>query len=257
LYLAAGRLYALLAWMSGDLGQHGAAETHGRIAWICAEQADHDDLRAWTLSVQAKTAFWDKRFHASADLAQQGLQLARPGAAAVLLAHQNADALARLGAADHALTALGRARTESDRAAARTDDIGGLWACGPVRQANYASAVLINIPHADEAGIEAGRGIAALNGDDDTIYGYGTIAQLYISAARAHAQAGRLDGAAAAIRPVLDLPADQRLDTVRRRVADFSNDLNSPQLRTSIESRALHSEIDDWRRTSVVRAIAQ
>ncbi|MDX2881045.1 helix-turn-helix transcriptional regulator [Streptomyces ipomoeae] len=50
LYVAAGYLCGLLAWMSSDLGQLRDADTQGRTAWLCAELAGHNDLRAWVLS---------------------------------------------------------------------------------------------------------------------------------------------------------------------------------------------------------------
>jgi hypothetical protein len=37
LYLVAARACGLLAWMSGDMSFHGAAETHAWTAWVCAE----------------------------------------------------------------------------------------------------------------------------------------------------------------------------------------------------------------------------
>lgn len=254
LFLAAGQLYALLAWMSGDLGRHAAADTHARTAWLCAEQADNNDLRAWTLSAQAKTAFWDRRFLASAELARRGHSYARTGASRILLAHQEADALARLGAEQETLKALHQAQDEAGQRNGY-DDIGGLWSCGPVRQANYASAVLLTINHTDEALVEASRGISAFEHGDRSTSGYGTVAQLRINTAHAHARAGRPDGAAVAVQPVLDLPIDQRLDTVRTRLGDLVSELSQPHLRGSVEALSLRDAIEDWRSSAPMRAI--
>lgn len=54
LYVLAGYLCGLLAWISSDLGETYQADTHGRTAWLCAELADHDGLRAWTLSTRRR-----------------------------------------------------------------------------------------------------------------------------------------------------------------------------------------------------------
>src|SRR4030095_15444330 len=58
LYRVAGQLCALLAHASADLGQAYAAETHTRTAWLCADLADDDSLRAYVRWVQSNVAFW-------------------------------------------------------------------------------------------------------------------------------------------------------------------------------------------------------
>jgi len=47
LYAAAGWALTLLAWMSTDLGRPDVTDTHARAAWLCADNADHNGLRAW------------------------------------------------------------------------------------------------------------------------------------------------------------------------------------------------------------------
>jgi hypothetical protein len=86
LYLVAAQVCGLLAWMSGDAGNHRAADTHAWTAWMCAEQAGHDGVRAWVRATQAKLAYWDGRYGESAQLAEDGLGYGPAGSAHVFLA---------------------------------------------------------------------------------------------------------------------------------------------------------------------------
>ncbi|MFF4350275.1 XRE family transcriptional regulator [Streptomyces sp. NPDC001530] len=139
LFVSAGYLCGLLAWMSSDLGQLRDADTQGRAAWLCAELAGHNVLGAWVLSTRSKVAIWDRRFRDAINYARRGASYRTTGTVAVLLACQEADGWSELGARDEALAALARAAEARD-AITGEDDIGGIFACQPARQENYASA---------------------------------------------------------------------------------------------------------------------
>jgi hypothetical protein len=243
LYLAAGRLYGLLAWMSGDLGYLGEAEMQGRTAWLCAELADHNGLRSWVLATQSKTAFWDGRRREAAAYARRGLTLSPSGTAAVMLACQEADAWAELGAAEEARAAL-RAAEEARERVHESDDIGGLFSCGPFRLSNYAASV--NLRLGDPAGAiqltEAALGYL----DRGDPRAYGTVAQVHICAVQAHVLADHLDGATAALTPVLAIPPAQRLDPVTQRMREVGRALVAPRLRGSSAARALQGQVEDF-----------
>jgi hypothetical protein len=124
LYLTAGRLCGLLAWMASDLGRHGEAETQARTAWLCAELAGADGLRAWVRATRSKVAYWDGRVRESARLAVDGMRFAASDTAHVLLASLGARAYARIGDADQAHASLRAAEDERERAG--EDEVGGL-----------------------------------------------------------------------------------------------------------------------------------
>ncbi|GIG75072.1 helix-turn-helix transcriptional regulator [Planosporangium flavigriseum] len=251
LYVWAGYLCALLAWMAGDLGHPAAAGSHARTAWICAERVSSDNtLRAWVLSTMSKTYLWDQRYEDAASTAARGLSYSPGGTAAVMLASQEADAWAEFGVAERALAALERA--ERARQTAGEDGVGGLMTCSTVRQHNYAGSVLLRtgdpvgaIDHAERALAEA---------VEDPAVAYGTIAQIRIWAATAHIRNRSLDGAIDVLAPVLKLPNEQRLDTLVRRMRDVGRLIaNSPQLRFSAEARALHAGITEFCAIDVAR----
>jgi transcriptional regulator with XRE-family HTH domain/tetratricopeptide (TPR) repeat protein len=243
LYTWAGYLCTLLAWMAGDLGHPAAAESQARTAWMCAELADDDTLRAWVLSTTSKIYLWDQRYEDAAAAAARGLSHTPSGTAAVMLACQEADAWAEIGAKEPARAALTHA--QEARQNAGVDPVGGLLACGTIRQHNYAGSVLLRtgnpadaIDHADQALVEAAG---------DPAVAYGTIAQIRIWAATAHLSDGSIDGAAEVLAPVLILPAEQRLDTLVRRLRDVGRLLAArPDLRSSIQGRTLHVAVTEF-----------
>ena len=79
LYLLGGVLGGLLAKASHDMADPAAALTQSRTAYLCADQADHDGLRAWIRGLQALITYWDGRLNESVRYAQQGAQFARQG----------------------------------------------------------------------------------------------------------------------------------------------------------------------------------
>jgi hypothetical protein len=72
LYLVAGMLCGVLANASFDLGWLPAAETQARTAFLCAELAGSNALRAWVRGTQSLVAYWDKRPRAAVELAMDG-----------------------------------------------------------------------------------------------------------------------------------------------------------------------------------------
>ncbi|WP_254650536.1 XRE family transcriptional regulator [Streptomyces sp. GbtcB7] len=225
LYVAAGYLCGLLAWMSSDLGQLRDADTQGRTAWLCAELAGHNDLRAWVLSTRSKVAFWDGRLREAINFARHGATYQTKGSVAVLLSCQEADAWSELGAQDEALAAL--ARVEEARAAMTgEDEIGGIFSCQPARQENYAAAAQLRVGRPAEALRSADKALTLLAAQP--VRAYGTEAQIHISQAAAHLATGEAEGAIEALAPVLALPPDHRLAPVTRRLGELCAGIGRP-----------------------------
>ncbi|MFC5820994.1 helix-turn-helix domain-containing protein [Nonomuraea harbinensis] len=252
LYATAGYLCALLAWISSDLGQLSAADTHGRTAWLCAELTGHDDLRAWVLSTRSKIAFWDGRYRDAINLARRGASYRPHGTAGILLACQEADAWAALGGDDDARAALARADAARDHMDG-VDEVAGLFTCSPFRHANYGSSVLLRIGRPDDALCEADRALADTRHQPQA---YGTVAQVRIVQATAHLALGQPDGARAPVRAILAIPPHQRLDPVTRRVRELAAALARSPMGGSTPGVVLRQEIEEWERATVSRMIA-
>lgn len=244
LYVVAGYLCGLLAWMSSDLGRLRDADTQGRTAWLCAELAGHNNLRAWVLSTRSKVAFWDGRLRAAVNYARQGATCRPSGTVSVLLACQEADAWSQLGAESEALEACARAAEARDTMRGE-DEVGGIFACQPARQENYAAAVQLRIGRPADALRAANSALALLK--TQPVGAYGTEAQIHISMASAHLSTGDAEGAFEALAPVLALPPDHRMAPVIQRLGELPVDVGrapatgSASLRTAIEEFCLHS----------------
>jgi tetratricopeptide (TPR) repeat protein len=215
LYVIAGKLCAVLSWVSSDLGQLVAAEGHIRNGWTLAEQADHNGLRALLLCARSKNAFWNSRYADAAMYARRGYEYDPPGTARVLLACQESDALQALGKIDEARKVLDLAERSLDNIR-EADELGGIFGCGAARQANYSIATYLRAGSVKQALREVERAEAAWRNGEE--WAYGTWAQVQIGAAIAHLMSGEVEAAATILQQILDEPAERHLATLTTRL---------------------------------------
>jgi len=250
LYLIAAQVCGLLAWMSGDAGNYRAADTHAWTAWMCAEQADHDGARAWVRATQAKLAYWDGRFTESAQLAEDGLSYASDDSAHVFLALFQARAYARVGQLREAAGALGQATAELEAVTAK-DLLGGVWELTPARYHGLLAGIRLQMQAPGDAVAEAVQAItlsqAAAPGD------YHLYAELLVRTdqAQAYLQRSEPDGAAAALRPVLDLPADMRTEPIVQQLTRVRVSAADLKVAGTPVLRELQDEIEAYQREAL------
>jgi tetratricopeptide (TPR) repeat protein len=245
LYLLAGRLCGLLAWMAGDVGRHAEAETQARTGWLCAELADADGLRAWIRATQSKSAFWEGRVQESARLAEDGLRYTSTDTAGVLLASLGARAWARLGDSDSAHTALGVAHDRRDRAG--EDEVGGLWGFSEAQQWYLAGTTHLYLHEPTEALAAANKAVWLYEVGDPAQRFYGAEMLALIDAATAHLQAGEIEGAQSKLEAVLALPPEQRLETFTTRLGEMREVLRRSRYAVSRPGAEIHRQIEDFR----------
>jgi transcriptional regulator with XRE-family HTH domain len=244
LYVIAGKLCAVLSWMSSDLGQLVAAEAHSRNGWTLANEADHDGLRALLLCAQSKNAFWGKHYDDAVRHARRGYEYKPLGTARVLLACQEADALQAQGRIDEAKKALKRA-TEARENIKPQDEIGGIFACGIARQANYSIGTFLRAGSVKEAVQQVERAEAAWRGGEQ--WAYGTWAQVQIGAAIAHVMGGEPEAASLVLQPIINQPAERRLATVTTRLRnEVVSLLANSTIGQSRVAALLHEQIRDY-----------
>jgi transcriptional regulator with XRE-family HTH domain len=251
LYVVAAQACGMLAWMSGDLAFQRAAQTHAWTAWVCAEQAGHDGARAWVRATQSKLAYWDGRYIESAQLATDGLRYACRGSVHTLLASQMARAFARVGRRDDAEGALGRASTEREKASG-DDEIGGAFGLSAAQYHYMAGSTHLWRNDPSQAISESALAIEIFSERPADQPHYGPEALTRIDQARAHLQGGDLGGAAAALRPVLDLLPDQRLELITQNLGIVRQELAASSLMTASMTRVLQEEIETYCRESIV-----
>lgn len=98
LYIYAGWLSEMLAWLAHDLGSPLTAEAYAMDCYRHADQAGHDELCAWAMDAMASIALYDNRPLRSVTAARKGIARASlPHPLAVRLRAQAARAHARLG----------------------------------------------------------------------------------------------------------------------------------------------------------------
>ncbi|MGH8899083.1 MAG: hypothetical protein ACRDZ4_19180 [Egibacteraceae bacterium] len=97
LYVYAGWLSELLAWLAVDVGSVTTAQVYGRDAWRHGWQAGHDELCAWAMEAKASIAWYDNQPHRALEAAVRGAQHAPAGhPVAIMLAAKAVPAHARL-----------------------------------------------------------------------------------------------------------------------------------------------------------------
>jgi len=253
LYVAAGYLSALMAWMASDLGHLADADAHGRTAWLCGEQAQHSGLLAWTASTRSKIAFWDNRLRDAVQYARRGASYAAQGTVSALLACQEADAWSRLGAADETEAALRRASAARDSLTGE-DEIGGLFACSIGRQVQYQAGAHLRVGDFGSALTEAHTALDQLQ--TQAVRAYGTEAQTSISTAMAHVGLGEPDAVPEALATVLALQPEQRLDTVVGRMRDLTTMMATAPGGRSAAGIAVRTELANWCQDSAPSRLA-
>ncbi|KAB1152981.1 hypothetical protein F6X68_15365 [Micromonospora sp. AMSO12t] len=222
LHFLAGITSGLLAKVSHDMADPHSAMLQARTAVLCADQAGHPGLQAWLRGLQSLVAYWAGRYAEAVRYAEAGREYATQagGTSAVWLPVSAARAYAALGNAEQAKAAI----TEAEDTWARVrpdemDEMGGICTFNQPRTLYYASDALAWLP--DEAAPTehyALRAVQAYSDRYDPAWAFGDQAGSHTNLAIARITNGELDAAADALAPVLDLPAEQRINGIMHSV---------------------------------------
>jgi transcriptional regulator with XRE-family HTH domain len=256
LYLIAAQVCGLLAWVTGDTANYRAADTHAWTAWMCAEEAGHDGARAWVRVTQAGLAYWDGRYIESAQLAEDGLNYPSADTGRTMLALFRARSLARVGRRDEVSQALNLAEVERDRVSAPAL-LGGVWGLTPARYHGYRAMTRIVIDDRPGAIADAAQTITLSEegpAEEREVY-HEMHAHLDQALAHLHPSEGELEGAASALRPVLELPADFRIDPVSQDLARVRRSLALPRYASTPLAQDLQEEIESYTREAIPRQL--
>ncbi|MGH8906494.1 MAG: hypothetical protein ACRD0K_08255 [Egibacteraceae bacterium] len=248
LYLLAGIACGLLASACHDLGDPYTAMTQARTAYVCADNAGYDGLRAWVRGQQALIAYWAGWPHEAVRYAQLGTDLAARviGTSAVYLPALAARAYAALGDEDGSRTAIEQAHSARERVTPdELDEFGGLLTFDRPKQLYYAADATVWVPGEEErAEREALEAIQAYEHAEETersvVCEVGSRADL----ALALAHRGELDGAREALRPVLDVPPAWRIRGIVTSALRVHAALRDPRYRGSPAAAETQQEIE-------------
>lgn len=220
LHFLASVTSGLLAKASHDLAEPQAAMLQARTAVLCADQADHDGLRAWLRGLQSLVSYWAGRYAESVRYAERGSLFAAQagGTSAVWLPISAARAYAALGNAEKANDAIRTAeeawsRVEPDD----LDELGGICTFSQPRTLYYAADALAWLPsEAVKAADYSQQAVTAYADESDPAWAFGDQAGSHadLAIARISGEHPDLNGATEAISPVLALPPTRRINGI-------------------------------------------
>lgn len=255
LHLVAALTSGMLAKASHDLGDPDSAMRQARAAYICADQADHHAMRAWVRGLQSLIAYWAGRAGDAVNYASNGATSSQRGTGTVStwLASLEGRAHALLGDTE----SVRAAHDSAERAENRTeldelDEIGGIFTFPRPRHLYYAAEADVLSPepspsveaHAEEA-------VAAYKSAPPEQWAFGDEAGAQTNLAMARIAAGNLDGAAEAVRPVLELPPDQHNNGIIISAQRVHRALCQSTLRSAAPAKELRAQIEAFASTPV------
>lgn len=251
LYFLAGVNSGLLAKASHDLSNPQAAMTQARTAFLCAENADHNGLRAWLRGLQSLIAYWASRYTEAIRYAKQGAEFAdrARNTCMVWVAMNEARSWAALGNTNETVRSIRRAEdawsgVEPDD----MDNLGGISTFTRPRQLYYAADALAWLPgEAQQAETYSADAVAEYSDSNRPEWAFGDQAGSHSDLAISRLQRGEIEGASEALSPVLELPSGQRINGVVRSVEKVQRTLIKTPDNT--KARDLHERIEVFMRT--------
>ncbi|MDT3398129.1 hypothetical protein RKE29_16015 [Streptomyces sp. B1866] len=250
LYLLAALQSGMLAKASHDLSDPQSAMMQARTAAVCADQAEHQAMRAWVRGLQSLISYWADRPEDALHYARQGADLGKDlrGSVTVWLAGLESRAAALLSdattvrAANHRAEEL-RERTTPDD----LDSLGGNFFFPPVKQTYYEveANVLLGDSSADLIR-RAEQAVQGFSNPDDPNWAFGDEAGSRSNLALARLYTGDLDGAAEAVHPVLELPPSQRNAGIIASAQRVRASLMRGPVRDASAARELREEIAEF-----------
>ncbi|MGH3410079.1 MAG: hypothetical protein ACRDRJ_47425 [Streptosporangiaceae bacterium] len=259
LYFLLGCLHELMGLTANRLGYPDAAEELLRTGWAYANVIDHNALRGMVRARLSYVMYWRGRYTDSRDLAADGLRYDSQGLVGANLHLEQARALARLGEPDSAREAVGLAHAAwEDRNRDDLAEIGGEeFALSQAATYSMAGSALAETGHGREAAGELERAILLYDEGPRPGEHHGVAGQALARTdlAMVRLRSGALDAGAAALAPVLTLPAGQRLATLTARLGLVRGELAAPVFRDSQQARDLGDQIEEFGRAAITTGL--
>jgi hypothetical protein len=254
LYLLLGCVNCMMGVAVAALGYLPAGEELLRAGYAYAAVIGHRPLMAKLRLELAYIAYWDAPRQAR-DLAASGLELLSKGPNAAHLQLLYGRASGRAGDADAARRAV--ADAHEARSADYRDELlemGGEFSVSLATHHYFAGSALTEAEGAGAQAAaeleEAGRLYAAGPGDDEQHW-FGGRSMTGIDLAAVQLGSGGLDGAVAALEPVLSLPPGQRIMEFAARLGRVRGELARSRYQGSAQARELDARIEEFCRESV------
>lgn len=251
LYSAAGWSLAMLAWMSIDLGNSEAAESHLRAAWVCAENAEQNNLRAWVRATQHTAAYWQGDYGRAASYAEDGLSYSRGGSVELFLSSAVALDLAQSGNATRARQFLNQAReTASNSTGQLVDELPGPFSCTVDRASGgFWSETYFALNEPGKTLELANNAVTSFEATPLDRRNLGSERMVRCQQAKAHILVGELDGARDSLSTVLDTAPEHRMKPLVQRLSEIGKMVQSGRHHAALEASEITDSIIEFRGT--------
>jgi transcriptional regulator with XRE-family HTH domain len=231
LYWIAAVLGGALAKASLEFGDPVAATTQAHAAYVCADRVDDDGLRGWVRGMQSQIAYWDGHPHRALRYAQHGTRLTSnaTGTVTAFLPACTARAWAKLGDAEHALRCVEQAEQAWNRILRDDlDAIGGVCQCERPELCYLIADALSWLPDRTGPVQEYCEQAAAGYRDESAPdWDFAAATCVDILAALASIAGGAQHRAGTLLTPLLDIPVNARLLSIRQSMARAADGLRA------------------------------
>ncbi|MEV2256520.1 hypothetical protein AB0I94_39295 [Streptomyces sp. NPDC050147] len=248
LNVAGAVLSFLVAKGFHDMQDPHEALTMTRVAAACARDAEHPGLIALTDGLKSLIAYWSGKPADAYHYASKGAEIA-PG-------NHGTAGLWLLGLQGRAAGVLGdveTVRTVSQRAAHRRehvvpddlDELGGLFTYTREKQLYYTvEASTLLGQGGEQLSAQAEEAVMGFRDPSAPSWAFGDLAGARCDLALVRLFSGDVEGAAEAMRPVLDLPASYRNNGIIVSALRVRNSLTTGPTRSAVAARDLCAEIE-------------
>ncbi|CAM5253250.1 hypothetical protein [Streptomyces griseomycini] len=224
------------------------AMTMTRVAAACAKDAEHPGLIALTYGLKSLIAYWADRPEDAYHYAGQGAATAADlrGTVGLWLLGLRARAAAVLGD-EETVRAINQQAADRREHVVHDDldELGGLFFYAPEKQLYYAVEAEVLLGHGDaRLAAQAEQAVQGFSDPSSPSWAFGDLAGSRCDLALVRLFGGDLDGAAEAVRPVLDLPASHRNNGIVVSTMRIRHALMSSPARTAAVAQDLRAEIE-------------
>jgi hypothetical protein len=248
LYVKGAVLSFLVAKGFNDMEVPHQAMTMTRVAAACARDAEHAGLIALTDGLKSLIAYWADKPADAYHYASQGAETAADlrGTVGLWLLGLKARAAAALGDEETVRTANRLATDRRERVVPDDlDQLGGLFTYSSAKQLYYTVEAEALLGHGDTSlATQAEQAVLGFSDRSSPYWAFGDLAGCQCDLALIRLFSGDLDGAAQAIRPVLDLPASYRNNGIVVSAMRVRGALLHSPARTAVTAKELRAEIE-------------